>query len=571
MAFTAPISVQQVLQAAFGESEKLQVFHFDPCRGEAALCRIFVRRGSCKWGNMCRHSHELDLSGYSLRARRGAAMPALVHGDPKAALDTANENIAFVLSGSRAVYDYEDPDVARRFLVPQMQGHDLWSWLPMELAIETLWSAGACGAVAASMACKDWGPPHVAQGLRERVYLDVAGVAFPGCSWRHLCDLMLTRRLMMSVRYPERSMEQACGPMVNICQPAPVCLLFLDGAVTFALLRSGEVRCHRSSTGQILGQSQRLGKGRCLQAAALLGCEAFVLGDDHGGLLLLQRDDLSESQQLRSQGKSGVVALAALQENPQACLCANMDSIELIQVSVDEDVTARIHLLCRLDCMAVPIIPAMCTYSFGEEDYALVAAGADVWSIRVSEGEMKRLAGAFGDCSHADEPLPDVCMACHVCALSSSIVIASTGSSHLQWFSRAHSGEVMAEETMHSNSGVVVDLSACGDLCVALHAFLTVTLWQGALRREVLRIAMNGIGHSVSLTYDTLAIGSAQSPGGRVRGSGGTSTLQVATLPLFVEKLEAQKEPKTKSKPAKMYAHKSRGGRKNEKGKQSRQ
>ena len=28
-----------------------------------------------------------------------------------------------------------------------------------------------------------------------------------------------------------------------------VCLLFLDGAVTFALLRSGEVRCHRSSTG----------------------------------------------------------------------------------------------------------------------------------------------------------------------------------------------------------------------------------------------------------------------------------------------------------------------------------
>ena len=32
---------------------------------------------------------------------------------------------------------------------------------------------------------------------------------------------------------------------------------------------------------------------------------------------------------------------------------------------------------------------------------ALVAAGADVWSIRVSEGEMKRLAGHFGEMNPA--------------------------------------------------------------------------------------------------------------------------------------------------------------------------
>lgn len=63
----------------------------------------------------------------------------------------------------------------------------------------------------------------------------------------------------------------------------------MDGSVTFALLRSGEIRCHRSSTGQILA-SGKLPRGRQLQAATLLGCETFILGDDQGGLSMLQRD-----------------------------------------------------------------------------------------------------------------------------------------------------------------------------------------------------------------------------------------------------------------------------------------
>ena len=157
-----------------------------------------------------------------------------------------------------------------------------------------------------------------------------------------------------------------------------VFLLFMDGSVTFALFRSGEIRCHRSSTGQILATG-KLPKGRQLQAASLLG-ERFILGDDLGGLWMLQRDlsDLrhfqslehvkewrfwamfkgrkgpfrrrrgsesvvsrpfsgrlgaKETQQLCSQGAS-IAALAALRMNLEACLCARMDgTIELLQAA----------------------------------------------------------------------------------------------------------------------------------------------------------------------------------------------------------------------------------------------
>lgn len=573
----AVVPAQQVLQAAFGENpQNLQVLHFDPSRGETALCRIFLRRGACKWGDLCRHSHEMDLSSYSLRARRGAAMPALVQGDPKAALETASENIAFVLSGPKAVYDFEDPHVARSFLAPAAS--DLWAWLPWELAVDTLWSAGPRGAVSACMACKDWGPKQVAQGLRERFYREVTGADFSGCTWRHLCDFMLTRRLLHSARGAQGErralVDQGCGPVVHICQPSPVFLLFLDGAVTFALLRSGEVRCHRSSTGQILGQSTRLGKGRQLQAAALLGCEAFVLGDDQGGLVLLLRDDLSESQQLRSQGPpGGVASMAALQENQQACVAVNMDgSIELIQVNLEDDIpAARIHPVCRMD--SLQMIPAIRTYNFADTDFALVTAGPRrVWSITLDADQQCQSLMSEG----TEPPMPDApgLQVCHVCAVGNGFVTASTGSPQLQWFSREINGEILAEAAMVSSSGVVLDLSACGDLCAALHSLMTVTLWQGTLRLEVLRISMNGIGHSVSLGLDTLAIASAPMPpgGSRGRGSMGTgNSLHLATLPLFVEKLGANKESKMRNKPAKIFAQKSRGGRKNQKGKQSRQ
>ncbi|CAK9044492.1 C3H1-type domain-containing protein [Durusdinium trenchii] len=567
------ISVQQALQAAFGEDpENLQVFQFEPNGGEAVLCRFWVRTGTCKWGAQCRHRHDLDLSRYSLRARRGAAMPGLVHGDPKAALESASENIAFVLCGERAVYDYEDHDAARRFLSAGMQGQDVWSLLPLELAIDTLWSAGAFGAVSATMSCKDWGCLPIAQGIRELAYADATGADFRNCSPRHLCDLMLTRRFMLSAQtlYAEKakgnqgcgSACSACGPVVHVCQPSPVCLLFMDGSVTFALLHSGEVRCHRSSTGQILAQSQRLGKGRLLQAAALLGCEAFVLGDDQGGLQLLQRDDLSETQVLRATGKSSIAALAALQDNQQACLCASMDgSIELIQVSDEGDdatVLARIEPVGSLG--ELEGIPAISSYNLGNEDLAFFSAGASAWTFTVATGTLKLLEGRSKPAVSS--------RGCHnyACVLrSKTFVTASSGDSKLQWWQLERNGELVAGPETHSD-GVILGLSGAGDLCAALHAYLTVTLWQGALRKEVLRITMSGLGHSLSLGPDGLAIASA--PGlGRVRSPGDRCSLHLATLPLHVEKLV--KEPK-KSKPAKMFAQKTRGGRKNQKGKQSR-
>ena len=46
--------------------------------------------------------------------------------------------------GPKVVYDFEDPHVARSFLAPE-KASELWAWLPLELAVDTLWSAGPRG------------------------------------------------------------------------------------------------------------------------------------------------------------------------------------------------------------------------------------------------------------------------------------------------------------------------------------------------------------------------------------------------------------------------------------------
>ena len=81
-----------------------------------------------------------DLSAYSLRARRGAAMPALVPGDVRAALETASENIAFVLSAHAAnsigkrwkTYENMTKTEQKRWTYVQIYEHEplsIWTFL----------------------------------------------------------------------------------------------------------------------------------------------------------------------------------------------------------------------------------------------------------------------------------------------------------------------------------------------------------------------------------------------------------------------------------------------------------
>mmetsp|Transcript_116211 Transcript_116211/g.276219 ORF Transcript_116211/g.276219 Transcript_116211/m.276219 type:complete len:549 (-) Transcript_116211:106-1752(-) len=546
-----PISAQQVLQAAFGEEEEVQVWNFDPARGEAALCRVWLRRGSCKWGALCRHGHDIDLSAYSLRARRGAAMPHLVRGDAKASLES--DTVAFVVCGNRAVYDYEDPWVAQRFLAPETAGTHLWSLLPLELAVQTLWSAGSSGAQAL-LTCKDWHQREISQKMRELTYQEATGAEFPDCSARELSEVMLARRLLLSAQAFSTKSDYQCSPVAQVPQPAPCLAVLLDEAVVFAVLQSGEIRCHRSSTGQLLASSPRLSKGRLLQAATL--GKAFILGDDHGGVHLVQRDDLSETKQLRSSGKSAICALAALKANQEAYLCASMDgSLELIQVS-DED--SRIQLLAELG--AFSMAPALCAFAVGEERVLVSAGPHHLWTW--SPGGLKAVAQSRWSGQGI----------CHACSLNDKLVIATTAGCRLQWWS-LHGEELRPDgETQAfraSNVGKVVDLCAYGDICASLHANLThpnltVVLWQGSSKAEVARIEVSGLGQSLALGAGCLAIASFAGAG---RSRAGTNVLHLATQPLFVEKV--LKEPK-KSKPAKMFAHKSKGGYKNLKTKHAR-
>ncbi|CAJ1361941.1 unnamed protein product, partial [Effrenium voratum] len=276
--------------------------------------------------------------------------------------------------------------------------------------------------------------------------------------------------------------------------------------------------------GQLLASSPRLSKGRLLQAATL--GKAFILGDDHGGVHLVQRDDLSETKQLRSSGKSAICALAALKANQEAYLCASMDgSLELIQVS-DED--SRIQLLAELG--AFSMAPALCAFAVGEERVLVSAGPHHLWTW--SPGGLKAVAQSRWSGQGI----------CHACSLNDKLVIATTAGCRLQWWS-LHGEELRPDgETQAfraSNVGKVVDLCAYGDICASLHANLThpnltVVLWQGSSKAEVARIEVSGLGQSLALGAGCLAIASFAGAG---RSRAGTNVLHLATQPLFVEKV----------------------------------
>jgi len=559
------ISVQRVLEKAVAEDpENVEVWKLDASHGEAALCRVFVRRGLCKYGARCRHRHDVDLSTAALRAQRGAAMPNLVKSQCRPVF-ACGENVAFVLSEGRAVFDYEDPLVARRFLSTSpecLQGRDLWAALPAEVAVATLASAGLAGAGAALRACKDWNEEPISQGLREHTFKDITGAEFRGCSAQQLGEMMFARRLLISTYLQCTSSRPAdnCSPVVQTLQPSPVGVLLVDGSVVFAVLRSGEVRCHRSSTGQLLASSpSRLGKGRFATAAALLGSEAFVLGDDCGGLLWIRRDDLSETQSLRISAAAPAVALAPLQSAEDCvCLCAD-GSLEMIHVSETDVTETPVSVrIAKLGCIgALSMTPALCV---SHEDVAVVVGHNEVWTVAAS-----CLTGptTTGPAPEAAEGL------CHGICVEGQLVTASSASSQLRWW--AMNGVHLkpeAETCLRCEGpgcGGVLALAHTGDLCASLHALLTVVLWQATLRQQVLQVSLPGLGHTLALARDVVAV--ASGPAGLARRAA-ANALHLATLPLVVESVV--KEPK-KPKPAKMFAHKNRGGRKNQKGKHARQ
>ncbi|CAE7909809.1 unnamed protein product, partial [Symbiodinium necroappetens] len=99
-----------------------------------------------------------------------------VKGDCR--IRAGSDPVAFVLCEGRAVFDYEDPSVAIRFLATSsdcLQGRELWSALPAEVAAATLCSAGLRAACAALRTCKGWSEDAISLGCRERAYKEMTG------------------------------------------------------------------------------------------------------------------------------------------------------------------------------------------------------------------------------------------------------------------------------------------------------------------------------------------------------------------------------------------------------------
>ncbi|CAK0841440.1 unnamed protein product [Prorocentrum cordatum] len=189
-------SALQVLQlASCGDSgEAVAVWLLDESVDGQALCRQWLRAGCCSYGERCRHAHTLTLVGCGLRAARGASMPPLIRAEPNSVVagSSGSPPVGFIVFGQEAVFDYEDPAVARRFLNrASVQGASeeevevgnmLFASLESEAAVRVLECAGMFSSWRATAACRDWRDSGAALRLREEIYYELTGFRSPGCT-----------------------------------------------------------------------------------------------------------------------------------------------------------------------------------------------------------------------------------------------------------------------------------------------------------------------------------------------------------------------------------------------------
>lgn len=560
-------------------------------------CRQWLRKGSCAYGDRCRHAHAMSLAEFGLRATRGASMPHIVEAEAKAVCYGApGPPVAFIALDTHAVYDYEDPGVAKRFLDGELttlssprqtnSGNGALAGLTSDIASRVLLDSGMLTACRATAACHEWRYSEAAKCLREEVYMQMTGAQLPGCTGKQLADIALSLQLLRTVTSTTACASSKTGRIAgqtSRCATSSAvslgeCVeLLIDAGTAFCVFRTGELRCYRLDTGQLLGSSQarRLGKGSTVQCACLLAGEALVLGDSAGGLAVIMRDDLSEAKLLRQSAPAAVASLAPV--GSKGAVAARADGcLELFSVHSQ---TNGIQALCTVE--ANQMSPAVAVAG----SHVLLCVDPDcVWRLECGvlddNGTRKPPVQSRSDvtdakCTVAEKLQDDMVAACSISvAEQTAFVTAGSTSSSLRWWSlEASSGAIRfvgLADTAAVVGGVTALSSAASGLVVSCHTDGSLLQWHGTSRACILHVPSSKVAGFCVLAVSGESMALVRATAGTGARGGKQSLFQFVAPAVQEEAAETpeRKEPR-KEKAAKMFAHKSRGGRKNVESKQT--
>eukprot|EP00930_Biecheleria_cincta_P085433 TRINITY_DN74826_c0_g1_i1.p1 TRINITY_DN74826_c0_g1~~TRINITY_DN74826_c0_g1_i1.p1 ORF type:complete len:609 (-),score=116.55 TRINITY_DN74826_c0_g1_i1:19-1845(-) len=590
----------QVLHTVLcGEQGRVAVWLLDEESDCKPSCRQWLRKGSCAYGDRCRHAHGMSLAEFGLRATRGASMPHIIEAEAKSVCYGApGPPIAFILLDNHAVYDYEDPGVAKRFLDADAtslsapgqtsSGNGALAGLTSDIASRVLLDSGMLAACRATAACHEWRYSEAAKCLREEIYMQITGAKLPGCTAKQLADIAVSSQLLAAVTSKTASGQSRLGRMAgqsskcatsSAISPGECIALLIDAGTAFCVFRTGELRCYRVDTGQLLGscQARRLGKGTSIQCACLLAGEALVLGDTAGGLAVIMRDDLSEAKLLRQSAPAAVASLAPV--GAKGALAARADGcLELFSMHSQ---TNGIAALCTLE--ASPMAPAVAVFG----GHALLCGTPDcVWRLECSmsddNGTRRSPVQSRSDVTDAErevaEKLQDDagftspgCSITVVEQINFAVTACSTSPS-LRWWSleTSENGVIRFEQRTDATAAVagVTALASASGLVLSCHADGSLLQWHGTSRACIMHLPSKVAGFCIlAVSGESMALAHATAGTG-ARG-GKQSFLQFAA-PAQEEAAEApERKESKKEKPAKMFAHKSRGGKKNFESKQT--
>jgi hypothetical protein len=281
-----------------------------------------------------------------------------------------------------------------------------------------------------------------------------------------------------------------------------------------------------------------------------LNREAFVLGDNSGGLTLFSRDDLSESVSLRKEASAGVSGLAQLDDRYIAAVHAD-GCCDILQCSKDFGGLASITISMQMpSCLAAALGVIV-----DGQPLVLLATADSLWSwhegLEAPRQATKRVddipAGEGGRCHM-------VTLSSRVC-LSQIIVTANSASEDIHWWTMDNHQATWVDCSMIKDGGVV-SLAGSRNLVVSLHTNRALRLWHGESRTIALNLKVADSLHTVTMDDTSLVVGglSAERSCFFLRFLGGGPVVGDETQPA---------QPK-KVKPAKMFANKARGGRKNQ-------
>lgn len=585
----------QVLQSVLcrDDARSVAVWLLDESEDSKPLCRQWLRRASCAWGKGCCHSHKMNLARFGLRATRGASMPAIFEADAKSVCyGLPGPPVAFVLFGDQAVYDFENPNVADSFLHGEVQnapqqlrisGETSVINLKTDLLVQILLDSGVCSAMLATATCRQWRESTAAERLRERVYEMITGTGLVGCSGKELGNVAWTCRLFqpLSLLRPHSickhfpSGSSPCLKKSSASCPGECVALLMDGMSAFSVIRSGEVRCYHLVSGQLLDtcHARRLGKNNGMTCACILGGEVLMLGDAAGGLTMLLRNDFSEANLIRQSSQSAVASLVALGEK-SALLAQASGAVELLSIadySLQSWQPQNISSLCVIHYGSS--VPALTTSKTASEHIALFCSAPCCicfWDCSRLQNHVvpnKVCSDSSSNVTNADGALAGHCSLLDVFDESqdgsSLIVSCSTLQSTLYWWEIKDGGVCFLEltNTPHSLGGIA-SLACSAGIVVASHTDGSLVLWRSAFREPILHLQCQIEGPclvAMSANYTAFA----QTSELKSRGSKHTSLELLCLRDAPREVVEAQADGTKREKKAKMFAHKSRGGRKN--------